>query len=187
MFGMYSLVIWFGSLELSSCRATYEQFLVSFLAVLMAAMGLSQSQVRTCMPYRQRTARVTSATMQLHQHMAMECCLRLASKAIVEAVVRCMRRPADACLLPVVHVVCMLAPSASRASHARLLCELCPPPPASQLSFPDLGKAKSAVQRVFPISESHPVMDVPAPESRVVRAAADSLFVDCPADQKPGC
>lgn len=70
-FATYSLIIWFGSLELSSCRASYEQFLVSFLAVLMAAMGLSQSQ----------------------------------------------------------------------------------------MSFPDLGKAQSAVQRVFPIIDRKPVID----------------------------
>lgn len=45
MFGMYSLVIWFGGLELVSCRADFQDFLVAFLAVLMAAMGLSQSTV----------------------------------------------------------------------------------------------------------------------------------------------
>jgi hypothetical protein len=42
---MYALVVWFGGFELSSCRASFRDFLIAFFAVLMAAMGLSQSSV----------------------------------------------------------------------------------------------------------------------------------------------
>jgi ATP-binding cassette subfamily B (MDR/TAP) protein 1 len=31
MFGMYSLVVWFGGLEVISCRATFQQFLTAFM------------------------------------------------------------------------------------------------------------------------------------------------------------
>jgi ATP-binding cassette subfamily B (MDR/TAP) protein 1 len=42
MFGMYSLIIWFGGQEISSGRATFDQMLKALFAVLFAAMGLAQ-------------------------------------------------------------------------------------------------------------------------------------------------
>jgi hypothetical protein len=46
MFAMYSLVTWFGGLEVTSCRSTFDEFLKAFFCVLFAAMGLAQAQVR---------------------------------------------------------------------------------------------------------------------------------------------
>jgi hypothetical protein len=46
MFGMYGLITWFGGLELSSCRSTFDGFLKAFFAVLFSVMGLAQAQVR---------------------------------------------------------------------------------------------------------------------------------------------
>ena len=45
MFAMYGLVTWFGGLEVTSCRSTFDQFLKAFFCVLFAAMGLAQAQV----------------------------------------------------------------------------------------------------------------------------------------------
>eukprot|EP00879_Flechtneria_rotunda_P003779 GHRR01004019.1.p1 GENE.GHRR01004019.1~~GHRR01004019.1.p1 ORF type:complete len:1293 (+),score=472.26 GHRR01004019.1:779-4657(+) len=45
MFAMYGLITWFGGLEVSLCRSTFEQFLKAFMCVLFAALGLAQAQV----------------------------------------------------------------------------------------------------------------------------------------------
>eukprot|EP00775_Hariotina_reticulata_P008041 gene8041-8236_t len=45
MFAMYSLITWFGGLEVTSCRATFDEFLKAFLCVVFAAMGLAQAQM----------------------------------------------------------------------------------------------------------------------------------------------
>lgn len=45
MYAIYALITWFGGLEVSSCRATFQQFLTAFMAVIFAAMGASQAQV----------------------------------------------------------------------------------------------------------------------------------------------
>uniref|UniRef100_A0A7R9VCA0 Uncharacterized protein n=1 Tax=Chlamydomonas euryale TaxID=1486919 RepID=A0A7R9VCA0_9CHLO len=45
VFSVYGLMIWFGGLELESGRATFEEMLTAFLAILLAAMGLAQSTV----------------------------------------------------------------------------------------------------------------------------------------------
>ena len=42
MFGIYSLIIWFGGQEIASGRATFDQMLKALFAVLFAAMGLAQ-------------------------------------------------------------------------------------------------------------------------------------------------
>lgn len=45
MFAMYGLMTWFGGLEVTSCRATFDQFFKAVMCVLFAAMGLAQAQV----------------------------------------------------------------------------------------------------------------------------------------------
>lgn len=45
MFVVYGLIIWFGGLEVESGRATFDEMLKAFLAILLAAMGLAQSSM----------------------------------------------------------------------------------------------------------------------------------------------
>ena len=45
MFALYCVITAFGGAEVTSCRATFDQFLKAFMCVLMAAMGLAQAQV----------------------------------------------------------------------------------------------------------------------------------------------
>lgn len=45
MFAMYGFITWFGGLELSSCRSSFDEFLKAFFCVLFAALGLAQAQL----------------------------------------------------------------------------------------------------------------------------------------------
>lgn len=44
-FAVYGLIIWFGGLEVDSGRASFRDMLMAFLAVVLAALGIAQSQV----------------------------------------------------------------------------------------------------------------------------------------------
>jgi hypothetical protein len=75
MFGMYALITWFGGLELSSCRSTFDGFLKSFFAVLFSVMGLAQAQVRHAMSPVDASVCVLMVSLQcsslssaLHKH-----------------------------------------------------------------------------------------------------------------------
>lgn len=41
----YSVIIYFGGAEVQSGRATFDDMLKSFLAILLAAIGIAQAQV----------------------------------------------------------------------------------------------------------------------------------------------
>ncbi|KAG1679148.1 hypothetical protein FOA52_000503 [Chlamydomonas sp. UWO 241] len=45
MFAIYGLIIWFGGVDVNAGRSTFNDMLVAFLAILLAAMGLAQSMV----------------------------------------------------------------------------------------------------------------------------------------------
>jgi hypothetical protein len=45
VFAVYALISWFGGLELDAGRVDFDGYLKSFLALLMAAMGIAQAQV----------------------------------------------------------------------------------------------------------------------------------------------
>ncbi|GBF96721.1 ABC transporter B family-like [Raphidocelis subcapitata] len=45
MFGIYSLITWFGGEEVASCRSSFDAFFKAFMAVLFCAMSLGQVQM----------------------------------------------------------------------------------------------------------------------------------------------
>jgi ATP-binding cassette subfamily B (MDR/TAP) protein 1 len=45
LFAIYGLIIWFGGVDISAGRSTFQDMLVAFLSIVFAAMGLAQSMI----------------------------------------------------------------------------------------------------------------------------------------------
>ena len=66
LFSVYGLIIWFGGLDINAGRASFDDMLKAFLAILLAAMGFAQSASGVGSVWRVKQAQEGKQAMQSH-------------------------------------------------------------------------------------------------------------------------